>query len=114
MKRKGPTIWIIISFAAMALSYFLRSFDLVAEISFWLYPCGFLSSLLAVGYYVTSPDTILGKFAYVGVIIMSSGIVFKVLHWTGGNAIICGGLAVFIIPFGIGLFKRGPQDLPGK
>jgi hypothetical protein len=97
--------WIIVSFGIFVLGYVVAFFDPDPSITFWLRFLGILSSIFAVGYYVTSPTTLLGKLSYAGVIFMTFGIAFKILHWTGADELIIGGLALFAIPFAIAFFR---------
>jgi hypothetical protein len=110
MNKNAVTNWIIASFAAFILSYVAKLFDPDPFIPALLRMIGLISSLLAVGYYVTSPATTLGKVSFAGVIIMTSGIVFKILHWTGADETIYTGLAIFGVPFAIGFFRKKVQQ----
>jgi hypothetical protein len=108
MKGNGIKIWIVASFALIILSYGLSAYDV--SVAGWMRIGGFLSSMLAVGYYVCSPATMPGKVSYAGVVFMAIGIVFKILHWTGANETIIAGLLIFGIPSAIEFFKRSRQQ----
>jgi hypothetical protein len=117
MNQRTVKNWIIASFAIFMLSYVAKLFNPDPFILALLRMIGLISSLLAVGYYVTSPGTKLGKVSFAGVIIMTSGIVFKILHWTGADELIYAGLVALCVPFAISFFRKKAQqeeELPQK
>jgi hypothetical protein len=110
MNQKIVKLWIIASFAIFVSSYAAKLFDPDPLVPALLRMIGLISSLLAVGYYVTSPRTTLGKISFAGVIIMTIGIVFKILHLMGADQLIYTGLVVLGVPFVIGLFRKKAQQ----
>lgn len=92
----------------IVLSYGFTTYDVTLH--FWLRLGGFLSSMLAVGYYVCSPTTTPGKISYAGVVIITIGVAFNILHWTGANESIIVGLIVFGIPYAADLIRKQPED----
>jgi voltage-gated potassium channel Kch len=109
MKKNAVKTWIIVSFAVFALGLAAQLFIPDPFIPGLLRGIGWISSLVAVGYYVTSPSTTLGKVSFVGVIVMIFGIVFKILHWTGADEMIYVGLVALSVPFAIGFFRKKAQ-----
>jgi FtsH-binding integral membrane protein len=109
MNQRTVKNWIIASFAVFILSYMAKLFDPDPFIPALLRMIGLISSLLAVGYYVTSPGTTIGKVSFAGVIVMTLGIVFKIFHWTGADELIYAGLVALVVPFAIGLFRKKVQ-----
>jgi hypothetical protein len=74
-------------------------------LTFWLRFGGWLSFLLALGFFST-PSGTPGTITFGWVIVMVTGIAFKVLHFTGGNAIIMTGLFGILITFSWIWFSR--------
>ena len=101
MKNKPVFIWIAISFVMLLIGWIWGQIEKGNTIAFYLYFLGWLSSLLAVGYNSTPSNSIYGKIAFAGVIIMVAGIAMKILHLTSANEAIIAGLFIIFATFGL-------------
>jgi hypothetical protein len=106
MSRKRVLIWIILSAAAWIIGSTWTNYDPENSFAFGLKYLGWLSGLLAIGYFSTPSGTLFGKIAFGIVIFMIIGILFKMLHFPGGNIIIIIGLLGLAVAYAIGAFKR--------
>ena len=92
MPKKLVSFWIIISFAAIAIGFVWSRLDHDNHFAFLIYFNGWISSLLAIGYYSTPSNSMFGKIIYGFVVLTVVGIAFKILHYTGANEMIIVGL----------------------
>jgi len=94
MSKNFVLAWIIISFIALTGGWIWSYFDSNALLVYFF---GGISSLLSVGYYNTPSNSIYGKIAFGFVALVVGGIIFKVLHYAGGNKIIVIGLVGIVL-----------------
>jgi hypothetical protein len=73
-------IWIATSIAVAVIGYLLKSFEETSRPGLIIYIIGWISSLIAVGYYISEPSTLSGKIMFGFILIMVTGIAFKILH----------------------------------
>ncbi len=99
MPRNPVTIWIVLSFLTLITGYVWYYLDSGSNAAFAAISLGWVSSLLAVGYYSTPSDSIYGRIAFAGVIVMVMGMVMKILHYTGANLLIVIGLLVIVVTY---------------
>ena len=85
-------IWLIISVIVWLAGWFLKDSIGLIDMPFPLYFFGWISMFLSIGYLSTPQNSIFGKIAFGFVIVMVTGIAFKMLHLPGGNEIILFGL----------------------
>lgn len=109
MSKSPILIWIVLSFASLLIGVIWRQFDSSSEIATGLYFVGWISSLLAIGYFSTPTGSMYGKIAFGCVALMVTGIVMKILHLTGANEIIIIGLLGIGAAYGVMWFKDKKQ-----
>src|SRR5688572_19154225 len=88
MTRNPVTFWIALSLGLWILGSAWRFANPTDEGGFLMYFLGWVSTLLAVGFYSSPGYSMYGKIAFAAVVVTVIGIVFKVLHWSGGNELI--------------------------
>jgi hypothetical protein len=106
MSRNGVLIWIIVSAAIWIMGSTWRSYDPENSLAFGMKYLGWLSGLLAIGYFSTPSGTLFGKVAFGIVIVMIVGILSKMLHLPGGNIIIIIALAGLFVAYAIRAFRQ--------
>ena len=114
LRANANFIWIVVSIAAAITGYVLKSFEETASIGVTLYLIGWISSLIAVGYFVSSPTTLIGKIMFVFTLIMIAGVACKIMNLqiaknVDGNALILAGLAGVGVCYLIGYWKDKKQ-----
>jgi hypothetical protein len=80
--------------------------DDTSDLGIGLFLFGWVSSLLAIGYYSTPSDSIFGKIAFSFVVVMVAGILFKMLHLMGANIMIIIGLAGIVAVYALMWFRE--------
>lgn len=111
MNRKTLQIWIGISLAAWVVGYAGKEWLEGNEIFFGLFFFGWISSMLAIGFYSKPHHVVFGKIVYGFIILMIVGIMLKILHLMGGHELILIGLAGVVVTYAAMWFKnrRSPQ-----
>jgi hypothetical protein len=99
MQKRILLIWFLVSLASIAAGLLWRSIDSQNSNASLVYTYGWLSSLLAVGYYSTPSGTIFGKIAFAAVCILVTGIAMKVFGIAGANQVIIGALLTIGITY---------------
>ncbi|HEY3403259.1 MAG TPA: hypothetical protein VGK59_07720 [Ohtaekwangia sp.] len=99
MPRNPAKLWIISSFATALIGVLWSQYDSTNGVAFVLTFAGWLSSLLAVGYYSTPSNSVFGKIAFGFVVLTVIGIAFKILHLTGADEIIVAGLVCILVTY---------------
>jgi hypothetical protein len=97
-----------IPFALILLGVVGRQFDPQNSVAFIFYLTGWLSSLIVVGYFSTPSNSLLGKICFGFVIVMTLGVLFKMLHFLGGNELIVVGLIGVVVTYGLWWFRKKP------
>lgn len=105
MIRNPVTIWIALSFTVWIIGSIWGYFS-SDELAFFLNFLGWVSSLIAVGYYSTPAGSLYGKFAFASIVVMVTGIAFKILHFFGSNELIIAGLAGLVITYSVRWIKE--------
>jgi len=106
MTRNPIAIWIALSLLFWLTGTIWQSFGSANDIAFIVRTVGWVSSLIAIGYYSTPSNSGYGKLAFAGVIVMVGGIVLKILHYDGGNELIIIGLLGIIATYGVMWFGK--------
>lgn len=99
MQKKILLIWFLVSVAAIAAGLLWRALDSQNTNASLLYTYGWLSSLLAIGYYSTPTGTVFGKIAFAAVVILVTGIAMKLFSIAGANQVIIGALLTIVITY---------------
>ena len=99
MPRNPVTIWIVLSFLTLFTGYLWNYLDAGSDTAFVMIFFGWASSLLAVGYYSTPSDSMYGKIAFAGVMVMVMGMAMKILHFLGANHLIVIGLLAIVVTY---------------
>lgn len=99
MPKKLVQAWIISSFVIILVAEIWKQYDpentSLSMIKFY----AVLSSLLSVGYYSTPSNSVYGKISFGFVLLLVIGIMFKVLHYEGADAMVVIGLAGLLTTF---------------
>lgn len=99
-------IWILASTFCWLAGTLWRWADEGSALAFLLGFSGWVSFLLALGFYCT-PSSLPGKIAFGFVAVMVTGIAFKILHFEKGNTMIITGLIGLLISYRwIGLIQK--------
>jgi hypothetical protein len=94
MFRNPVSVWILLSAICWFVGLVWKYIEPYNETVFILNFSGWLSFLLAIGYYCTPSNSIYGKIAFACVTVIVIGIAMKILHIDGGNAAIVVSLGV--------------------